>query len=514
MRTTFTKKLKTILLVIFGVVVLLFIIHYFASNYIEKKINVELKSDSNVEYTYSKLNLNLFFGDATIKDIFYKDVTDSLNSKKITISSAKITGFSYLNYLNNNSFKLNNVILDSLSVELNDTGSDSVKSTPKPKNLIFLNNLIIKNGTFKFFKKSKSPEASIKNFNAKFESVSNSPTKKVNSLNNFCFKNLTAKLSDTDIKISDLDRVNIKETQIQPKKVYLKEINLKSIYGQRELSQYITSEKDHVDLFVPELTGKNWSIKNPEKILSIKVDSTTIKTADLTLFRDKAVADSKVYKSLYAEKLKQMNLKIDFPSIKVIDSKITYLQLMEGNPKPGELFFNKVNADLTVTNNNERKTPITYKANALFMGKSPVTLTTKFSPDNTSNFLAKGTIDDFKGTYINDFLEKNLRTHIMGNVDKLYFTISGNNNTATGDVKMKYSDLELEILKKDVLEVNKFLTTIGNMILPKNDKKDSEGYRYGKIEVDRDQTKSFFNFLWISLRDGIKNTITGNNPEK
>ena len=148
------------------------------------------------------------------------------------------------------------------------------------------------------------------------------------------------------------------------------------------------------------------------------------------------------------------------------------------------------------------------------MGKSPVTLTTEFSPDGTSDFTAKGTVKNFKGNYINEFLETNLRTRIKGDLDNVYFTISGNDNAASGDIKMKYNDLKLEILKKNILEVNNFLTTIGNILIPKNDKKDSDGYRYGTINVERDQTKSFFNFLWISLRDGMKNTITGKDSNK
>ena len=361
MRSTLSKKLKIVLFIFFGILLLLFSLHFVVSNYLEEKINAELTANPNINYSYTNLKFNLFFGNASLENIEYKEYTDTLNFKEFYISKAEINGFSYLNYLKHDSFKLNNVILDSIYIEVKKTNTDTVQSSSKPKNLIYLNNLVVKNGALKLFKQNKSPDFSIDRFNIKLKSVSNISKENAHSFKNFCFEAATGKLNTTEIKISEFERLYINQTTIQPNDISLQKILLKSIYGQRELTRYLAYEKDHVNLSIPELKFKNWSITNPNDKLLIKVDSSILKNAQLTLFRDKSVPDSKKYKSLYSEKLKKLKLKIDFPSIRIIDSKITYLQLLEDNTKSGKLFFNQVNANLNITNINDQKNQLFIK---------------------------------------------------------------------------------------------------------------------------------------------------------
>ena len=66
--------------------------------------------------------------------------------------------------------------------------------------------------------------------------------------------------------------------------------------------------------------------------------------------------------------------------------------------------------------------------------------------------------------------------------------------------------------KKD--NVNKFLTTIGNLFVNDGSKTDEDGYRHGTINVNRNQTKSFFNYLWLNVQDGLISTLTGNGEKK
>lgn len=91
----------------------------------------------------------------------------------------------------------------------------------------------------------------------------------------------------------------------------------------------------------------------------------------------------------------------------------------------------------------------------------------------------------------------------------MYFTISGDAISSTGDIKMKYEDFEFAVLKKDRLGVNKFLTFLGNLFINDGSNSDAAGFRYGHIEATRDPTKSFFNYLWLNVQDGMVNTMLG-----
>ena len=148
------------------------------------------------------------------------------------------------------------------------------------------------------------------------------------------------------------------------------------------------------------------------------------------------------------------------------------------------------------------------------MGAAPIKVDWTFYTKNEVDlFKASGVIKNFETTAINSFLEPNLRAKAKGTINELYFTFSGDSYVSNGDMKMKYQDFEFLILKKDRLGVSKILTAIGNLFTNDGSNTDDNGYRYGAISVNRDATKSFFNYLWINVQDGIISTLTGNGKK-
>ena len=128
--------------------------------------------------------------------------------------------------------------------------------------------------------------------------------------------------------------------------------------------------------------------------------------------------------------------------------------------------------------------------------------------------MVKGSLSNFQSQSINPFLKSNLGAEVKGNVQQLYFTISGNELESQGDMKMKYEDFEFIVLKKDRLGVNKLLTAVVNLFTNKGDKTDKDGFRYGSFKVGRNQDKSFFNYLWINLQEGLVSTMTGHGKKR
>ncbi|WFO14783.1 hypothetical protein M601_012620 [Cellulophaga baltica 4] len=62
--------------------------------------------------------------------------------------------------------------------------------------------------------------------------------------------------------------------------------------------------------------------------------------------------------------------------------------------------------------------------------------------------------------------------------------------------------------------MNKFLTTVVNLFTNDGSNTDEYGFRHGQIKVERDPTKSFFNYLWINVKDGILHTMVGNGKKE
>ena len=55
---------------------------------------------------------------------------------------------------------------------------------------------------------------------------------------------------------------------------------------------------------------------------------------------------------------------------------------------------------------------------------------------------------------------------------------------------------------------------LGNLFVTKDSEGNPGDFRYGAIDVERDPTKSYFNYLWINIRAGIFDTVTGNGKKE
>jgi hypothetical protein len=98
-----------------------------------------------------------------------------------------------------------------------------------------------------------------------------------------------------------------------------------------------------------------------------------------------------------------------------------------------------------------------------------------------------------------------MNVDVEGMLDEVYFNFAGNDLKSKGNFAIKYEDLNVTVYKKNSRkEKNKFLSAIGNLFV----KKDSdEKVKEMEVEVDRIPEKSFYNFLWRNIGEGLKKTL-------
>ncbi|WP_010521501.1 hypothetical protein [Aquimarina agarivorans] len=505
-RSTFKNSIllfSTIIIVLLG-------IHWITSTVLKHKLVNALHASPKITLNYLDIDFNLFTGSITVKDLHFIEKNQKLQTiLDITANKLEIKYFNYWDYFNKKELNAETVYLDTPKLCIYQRPKTKNQSRVKKKIPLAVKNLTLKDGVLQLFENNKkNPEFKIQQIDLNLLETSIPNINNVQSPASISYEQVSANFDDLFLRLSDLDVLIIQNVAIQNDHATFKNTDVKTIYGKRELSSHLKHEKDHISLTVPKIEVDKWAILNRDTLNTFYANDIQILQADLNLFRDKAVVDNTVYKSLYGEKMKQLNFKMELPKINVINGKITYEQLIEDNDSAGKLFFTNVNANLGLSNLSEAKHQIKCKASAHFMGDSPVTLETTFNANPKTNFVATGSFSNFDGSSVNSFLETNLQTRIKGAAEKIYFNINGNNYKAFGDVKLKYKELSIEILRKDVLKVNKLLTALGNFIIHKNDSVDVNGYRHGKIDIERDQTKSYFNFLWISLKDGLINALT------
>lgn len=147
-------------------------------------------------------------------------------------------------------------------------------------------------------------------------------------------------------------------------------------------------------------------------------------------------------------------------------------------------------------------------ATGLFLGSGKLH-TTWVLPLTAGNeeFKVAGKLGYMNAGQLNPLIEPlamaTVKSGIINNVD---FTLTGNDNKATGEVKFLYEDLKIALLKKssDTLKEKDVASMLLNAFV-KNRNNSNEPRRAG-ISYDRDINRSFFNLLWKSIFSGIKKT--------
>lgn len=513
---------KKVILVFIGLALLIYVAFYFIEAYIETRIDNFLSSElpKNIDLQYVDLEFSFLNSNLTLSTISAKNFQDS-KTIICNIDRLGVLGFNYWQFLFNKKISIDSIVLEkpkldySIDESFVKTNLKNEQSSSFDKQVL-IDEILIKNGSLLVKeKKSDSIQISINNFDF---SLKNFQLDSISIQNKIPFNYEDYKLASQDMYI-DLglyETLTIDSLSISEELLKIRQLNMNSKYSRRDLSTVIKKERDHISLTIKQVVFNHFDFGFEEGQFYFNAKSSKIEYPKAAIFRDKLVNDDLSKKALYSKILRELPIGISIPEIEIINGQLTYEELVDINTKAGLLFFNEIDARIqNLSNNEDDKNETTIEANALFMQDSRMTLKWSFDVNNSEDlFLASGTFENFDTQTLNQFLESNASLRAKGHVNQLFFTISGNPLNSKGDMKMKYENFEFFILKRNRLGINKFLTAIGNIFIKKDSKTDEQGYRYGKIEVERDPTKSFFNYLWLNVRSGIGNTLTGNGKKE
>ena len=507
---------------IFGIVALLAVSSYFLLQW-SAKIAVEdflnRKIPNNITYTYEELKVDFLRGDL----LFFRPQIEIRNNVtgaiQLTVDLERISigGMHYWRLFYHEEIKVSKILIDEPDFtfqkrEQQNEKPDKVIKLLKPINVA---DLVVKNGRVRILEED---EFEVVRLDSLFVDLTKGRTNIaiINGKIPFEYNTIDIVFKNFSAILGEYEEINLESFEFKDDGITLRNTYMYTKLSKEEFNRVIPYERDHLDLRIEETTIADFGFKFIKDSLLVTAKSGNLSKLDLEVFRDKNPPDDTQNKFLYGKMLSSLPFQVDMDTLSVSDSNVSYKEEGEQKEYSGELRFEDLSGQIiNISNLPNEEDEMKIALNSQLMGRGELDFDWSFKVnDPDQRFLAQGSLSNLDTSSLNDFLVPNLNVKTEGQIEQLYFTISGDEYVANGDVKMRYNDFKFKVLEKNGPGVNKVLTFIGNLFIDDGSKTDENGYRYGDIEnVRRNQKKSFFNYLWISLQEGLLHLLSGSGKK-
>ncbi len=481
------------------------------------------KIPPHIQLNYDDLYVNVIAGDVTFSNVRC-DISlrgsDAIHTN-INIKKLKIDDLSYWQFFFKNTIQTSDVLIDEPLVTYQPSKHQRKDSTKSKGVVNLLKKIVVKqirlrNGKFLITHKDSSQNHLIaESINFELNNSATGPDQ-IKKKIPITYDSYTFSTGHLFVDTSKFETVTAASLMINESNAVLQNLALKSKHSKTKLSQLSPTEIDHINLKIASSTLDDIDFGFEDEQFFFTCKLLDIADADLKIYRDKLIDDDLSIKKMYSRMIRELPIKLKLDKIQLTNSKVQYEEQTAYETQAGLLFFDNINAQITHLGNGFDKTQQTKcLIKGHLMGVSPTTLGYHFNMNDSDDaFTMTASLFNLNGKAVNSFLKPNLNAEVQGIIDELYLTTSGNAFAATGEMKMKYKDLEFNLLKKDRLKINKLLSAIGNLFINDGSDTDAKGYRHGTINVERDPTKSFFNHVWVTTQDGLLSTIAGNGEKE
>lgn len=498
------KKNKKVVLYIFSGIAVLVILLIAINNFAEYKIKTAIEKNLKEEnLSYKEVNVSLLGRRASISEAKL-----DLPNKKISAGMLALDDIGIWDYLVNNKIIIGELRLkDAVFVVTGSKKKDSAQagSGKKFNKQIVINKLKLQNAKFAIQKEDSSANklfARIPNLELTEIEADSSTVKKAIP---FTYRSYSFRSDSLFLQMNPQHHILVSSISDNNGRTSVKDFRIVPLYGKQEFQQQISKEKDRVELKIDSIGLKDLSWKVENDSLQLSNPFTSIANAKLQLYRDKTLPDDESRKLMYSEVLRELPVKVKFDTLRLNNVYIRYEELHKQERGPGVVDFANLNASIyNLTNiglgrKDFPRTDVDIRAD--FMGEAALKVNWNFDVSSRAeNFTISGNLAAITADPINEFLTPGMGVEAKGTIEDMQFDFEGNQNTAQGEMRLKYHNFKVQVLKKNSSKTNELMSALANLIVD-NNSRNEEAY-YENLSVQRDKTKSFWNYFWKCIRSG------------
>ncbi|CAN5131304.1 hypothetical protein BH23BAC2_BH23BAC2_19320 [soil metagenome] len=478
------------------------------NSYLKGEIENALGNEySSSELSYEDISINILGGSAVITNLKITEGAFTLESPRVSLD-----GFSYSDYLSNDNITIGSVHLQDpkMLVIKSDTTSNKSDEGQDVERLIRVKKFSTSGGSFQMKENDSADNsiyASLQTILIREIVVGKLPE---NTSLPFKYETLNFETDSLFYNLNQEHTINVDQVNFNDTNLKIKGFLIIPKYSREGFDRNVPYEKDWIALRVDDVHIEDLRWEKSEDDFLIRSPAMEVDNAKLQIYRNKMLPDDTRIKPMYSQMLRDLGVKLHLEKINIKNANIEYEEnILESRP-PAKLTLQNVSAgieNLTNYNMEAEDFPVTsIKATAQFMGQSNVTINWEFDVSNTMDeFRVSGNLQNLNAEALNPFLRPAMNIETEGSIESLNYNFYGNRNAAKGDMKLSYRDFKVSVLKDGEAQKRSLLSGLANLIL-KNDRIDDD-VQNESIETTRDKTKSFWNFLWLCIRDGALSTF-------
>ena len=480
------------------------------------------KNETPYEIKYKDLDISLLSRtiDATEITIVPKERSkDSLSKNGLfgSVDRVKVTHFSILSLLFSNKIAANTITVSGAKITLFKDNDKTVNSTKNIgsqvvapfQNIIKVDDINLENGNFSIVNlKNNKTLFSAKNVTIQLDGIVISENTLAQKIP-FTFEKYAFSCDSLLYQTDDGYTIKTHKINTTNSGLEVDQFSMVSKFNRMQFVNQLPKEKDLYTLKAEKIAVKNmdWGFK--EEVLFFRSSAIAIDQMKANIYRSKMPEDDLSVKPLYNKLLREMPFELKVDTLAIANSNLVYEEEKTFEKGAGKLEFDAFNLIATQINSGYQKTKLPDVVIAIdckFMKRSPMKVDWSFNVmDKTDAFKIKGRILDFETGKLAVFTKPYLNATTKGTFEQVYFNFAGNDDVAGGDFALKYSGLEVTLYKKkNPDEKSKLKSWIGNFLI--SDDSDGELLQQ-KVDVERIKEKSFFNYFWRCIAEGMKKSL-------
>jgi hypothetical protein len=296
----------------------------------------------------------------------------------------------------------------------------------------------------------------------------------------------------------------------------IRSLKVKPVQSEEAMTSKLTYQQDIYNIEMNEIKLLGVDINKFINESSLQIQEVVMNLA-LKVYHDRSLKESPVSK--VGKYPHQLLLHIDLPlniqKAFLKNSMASYKERSKETQEIGHIFFTNIEGEVkNITN-----IPLFIQPNSickligsgLLLGKAKCTTEWRlFLDSKNGQFELEGQVGSIDFKKFNPMTKPLGLTTLEGQLHSIKFSMTGNDNGATGELSMLYSHLKLETfdfnLANHQFAIKKTKSALSNLFIKKNNPSNGNT-RLAKFSVERNIQKSFFNLVWKGVYDGVQNTI-------